>query len=191
VIELPVPIALFVGFILLVVLGAAVRAARTARANGRPVRPEILIGSLLLLACATVWVVPAVVGNSGTKYPWQLATPVVGVSYTKIDPNGSEIRKVFDEAAARATTVIRINMNQWPEDGCMPPDGEWLAAPAIAYTPWAITITMRARPEFDASACRGWYDYWGQALDIHLSQPLNGRALFDGSGIPTAARPYP
>jgi hypothetical protein len=115
----------------------------------------------------------------------------VGVSYTPIDPNGSALHKVFDEAAARATTVIRINMNQWPEEGCMPPDGEWLAAPAITYTPWAVTITMRARPVFDAGACRGWYDYWGQALDIQLSEPLNGRALFDGSGIPTAARPYP
>ncbi len=190
-IQLPGLVTLFIAFVILVVLGAAVRAVWTARANGPPVRPTVFVGIFLLLAIATAWVVvPALSRNAAAKYPWQLATPFVGVSYTRIDPNGSAVRKNFDEAAARATTVVRINMNQWPA-GCSTDGPDWLAEPDIAYASSSITITMRAKPEFDAGACVGWYDFWGQALEIHLSEPLNGRALFDGSGIPTAARPYP
>ena len=31
----------------------------------------------------------------------------------------------------------------------------------------------------------------GIYLPVHLSEPLGGRALFDGSSSPAAARPYP
>ena len=42
------------------------------------------------------------------------------------------------------------------------------------------------------SSCRtGFYDYWGLPVAVQLSEPLGGRALFDGATFPPAARPYP
>lgn len=184
------PIAVFAVFLLAVVTGAAVRAVWRTRATRHRSRPALVAGLLLLTVSATVGVViPTIQRVTSRAYPWHLADPGPGVSYTKISPETPAVRKDFDEAAARATTVVRIVMDMWPASCPSIPD--WLAEPDIAYTPWSITISMRARPDFDFSTCSGWYDIWGTPLEIQLSQPLDGRPLFDGSGVPTTARPYP
>jgi hypothetical protein len=41
------------------------------------------------------------------------------------------------------------------------------------------------------AACHGWYDYWGQPVEVHLREPLAGRALFDGATIVPEQRRYP
>lgn len=184
------PIAVFAGFLLAVVLGAAVRAVWLTRARRRRSRPALIGGLVLLMVSASVgFVIPTIQRVTSRAYPWHLADPGPGVTYTRISPDSSTVRKDFDEAAARATTVVRIVMDMWPASCPSIPD--WLAAPDIAYTPWSVTISMRAKPDFDFSACFGWYDIWGTPLEIQLSQPLDGRPLFDGSGVPTTARPYP
>jgi hypothetical protein len=149
----------------------------------------VVIGALLLVAALAVWTLAPSVLVQTLKAPWQLADPLPGVSYVRIDPESSIFRREFDEAAARATTVIRIQMNLWPAD-CSSGD-DWLAEPLVSYTPSSVTITMQARPEFKFASCAGWYDFYGLPLEVHLSEPLAGRPLFDGSGIPTSARPYP
>jgi hypothetical protein len=142
---------------------------------------------LVLVAALAVWTfAPSVLVRTLTA-PWQLADRP-GVAYVGIDPDSPEVRREFDEAAARATTVIRIQMNMWPSD-CSSGD-DWLAEPFITSTPWSVTITMHAKPEFDFSTCWGWYDFYGLPIEVQLSEPLGGRPLFDGSGIPASARPY-
>jgi hypothetical protein len=56
-----------------------------------------------------------------------------------------------------------------------------------------VTITLHESDSFDAAKCAasGFYDYWGIPVEVNLSEPLGGRALFDGSRSPPAARPYP
>ena len=85
-------------------------------------------------------------------------------------------------------------------------DESWLAPPAITYTPSAVTITMQTGDAFDAiKGCPhaglgtplvGSIQNIGFILDVYtdvqvqLSEPLGGRALFDGSTSPPAPRTH-
>jgi hypothetical protein len=83
---------------------------------------------------------------------------------------------------------------------CAPHDDSWLAPPAISYTPWSVTITMHTTDAFAATTtCGGGNDNTGMfgimrdvgiPVAVQLREPLGGRALFDGSSSPSAARPY-
>jgi hypothetical protein len=119
---------------------------------------------------------------------WQLGGQVPGVSVW----TGSYWRggRGFDQKTAQTTTVVPLSMDRWPAD-CAEAAADWLATPQIAYTPWSVTITMRTRDTFDFAKCRGWYDFWGQPVAVHLSEPLGGRVLLDGSKLPAEARAYP
>jgi hypothetical protein len=143
-----------------------------AREPRRRVRRGALIaGVTLLVACLVIWLfAPALLVVPSKTVRWQLLW--------------------LDEATARTSTVIPVYMDEWPAEFCAQ-DGYWLAAPLVTETPWSVTITMHTRSSFDASACSGWYDFWGTPIEVHLSEPLDGRALFDGSTIPPGARPYP
>jgi hypothetical protein len=212
-IRLDDPVTLFVAFILVVALwyagravwaGMAVRRAkasatvrppslaRTGRASSPRVRAFlVVVGVVALFGILATWsFAPTLLIGSSKSINWQLADPAPGVSYVQIDPNSSQVRKDFDEAAARATTVVRIQLNWYPGDECRPDSG-WLAEPLVAYTPWSVTITMHTASGFDPSTCRSFYDFWGQPIDVHLSEPLNARAIFDGSSVPAGSRPYP
>jgi hypothetical protein len=150
------------------------------------VRPGLIVaGVLLLVACLAAWLfAPSLLVAPSTPVRWQLVNPGLGVTGVA---NG---HLVFDEAATRAMTVIPVQMDWWPGDEC-PRRGDWLATPSIIYTPWSVTITMHTSSGFDPRACRSFYDFWGQPIEVRLSEPLAGRALFDGSTVPPAPRPYP
>lgn len=96
----------------------------------------------------------------------------------------------FDPTTAQTTTVIPIYVAQWPAEGPAQ-DGSWLATPAVTYTPWAVIITMQSSASYDCGPAKicGWYDTGGW-VEVHLTEPLGGRALFDGSKFPPESRPY-
>ena len=92
-------------------------------------------------------------------------------------------------------TVVTIEVEH---PGCTPSseDMSWLADPIIATTPWSVTITMH----MDLPTCKsqqtphegslplvGGY-LMGIIYRVHLGEPLGGRALYDGSSSPPAAR---
>ncbi len=97
----------------------------------------------------------------------------------------------FDPATAQTTTVIPVE-TEWP--ACVPETVPWLATPVVTYTPQSVTIRLRMG-DTAAAACAdrpfdGFY-LSGTYIAVQLSEPLGGRALFDGSSSPPAARPYP
>lgn len=106
----------------------------------------------------------------------------------------------FDPTTAQTTTVIPVYIASWPAEYAAD-DDSWLATPAITYTPWGVIITLHAsdsfgcagkmaRPLSGGASISCWYDTGGW-VPVHLSEPLGGRALFDGSTLPPAARPVP
>jgi hypothetical protein len=106
----------------------------------------------------------------------------------------------FDPAMAQTTTEVKVYVASSPE-GYIGDDVSWLATPAITYTPWGVIVTLHtsdsvpcggkeSRPLPGGGSVSCWYDV-GEWVPVHLSEPLGGRALFDGSAFPPAARPYP
>jgi hypothetical protein len=102
-------------------------------------------------------------------------------------------RPPFRPDAAQDATVVLVSAVWWP--ACAPWDegGDSWLTPEISYLPWAVTITLRTSDAFASSVkCgNGFYDFWGQSVEVHLSEPLGGRPLFDGSTSPSTAVPYP
>jgi hypothetical protein len=102
--------------------------------------------------------------------------------------------------AAQTTTAFTIEVEH---PGCAPIDaGPWLADPIISYTPWAVTITMHMNDTPAVANCGsqqtphegtlplvGGY-LMGILVPVHLSEPLGGRTLFDGSSSPPAERSF-
>ncbi len=103
------------------------------------------------------------------------------------------------QTAAQTASVIRVEANR---PACVSDPSAWLAPPAITYTPLFVIVTLHTTDAFEATnKCAkakpnrsgllpivGYY-LSGKYLDVHLSEPLGGRALFDGSQFPPAARP--
>jgi hypothetical protein len=143
--------------------------APTARRRVR--RGPLIAGIALLVVFLAIWFfAPALVAGPSTTIRWQ-----VGVGFGQpIDPTSS---------------VVPVYMDQWPVESCVS-GGDWLAPPVVTETPWSVTITMHTSSSFDRNRCVGWYDFWGTPIEVHLTAPLGGRALFDGSTIPPEARPY-
>ena len=109
----------------------------------------------------------------------------------------------FDVKTAQTTMIVPIEVTH---PGCTgSSDESWLASPVIAYTPWSVTITMHmtdasiestkqcvAQEPRNSSGLPLVGDYLsGVYYQVHLSEPLGGRALFDGVVFPPQARPYP
>jgi hypothetical protein len=136
-----------------------------------------MIASLVVGALAAWLLFASMASSSRQSIRWQLTGPPGALS-----------------GLTATTTMVLINLDQWP--ACHPYDevggnsASWLATPEITYTPSSVTITMYISDSFDPTTCHGWYDYWGQPIEIHLTQPLAGRALLDGSTSPPGARPY-
>jgi hypothetical protein len=145
----------------------------------------VIVGVVtLVVVLAACLLFPSLLIPSSRLAEWQLS---LGYGGPKFDP-----------ATAQTTTVIPLEVLR---PTCAPGDDSWLGAPAITYTPWTVIITIHTNDAFgDITKC--WtrdgtgqlivsnYDT-GSYLPVHLSEPLGGRALFDGSKFPPAARPYP
>ena len=136
----------------------------------------VLVGVVMLVAVAAWLLLPSSVPPA-RFVGWKL-------DYGYIGP-------AFDPATAQTTTVIPVEVD-WP--ACAPGGVSWLATPVVTYTPVSVTIQLRMT-DTAAATCAdrpvvGTY-LSGVYLQVHLSEPLGGRALFDGSSSPAAARPYP
>jgi hypothetical protein len=102
----------------------------------------------------------------------------------------------FDPATAQATTVVNVEV-QWP--GCVDfGDYSWLT-PEVSYMPWSVTITLRTTDTYAAKCSKGadgqpaviGYYLSDLSFPVQLSEPLGGRALFDGSTVPATERYRP
>jgi len=90
------------------------------------------------------------------------------------------------------TNVVRVEVER---PYCAPDGDAWIAPPAVSYTPVAVFITFRMADTFNVPGCTGTAGYrdgrlprvggylTGTYLDVQLTEPLGGRALFDGSGL--------
>ena len=138
----------------------------------------VLVGVVMLVAVAAWLLLPSSSVPPVRFVGWKL-------DYGYIGP-------AFDPATAQTTTVIPVEVEWAPcvQGGL----SSWLATPVVTYTPVSVMIQLRMT-DTAAATCAdrhpvGFY-LSGIYLPVHLSEPLGGRALFDGSSSPAAARPYP
>ena len=159
------PITLFIGFIGVVVLWQVTRHAAPARVAGAVVI-VVVLGAWLFNPGLLV---PSPPVPSGQLVGWELGQGYGGLR--------------FDPATARTTTVVPMVVDHpaWANER------DWLGEPAIAYTPWSVTITMHARDSDHDTSCVCWY-LSGMNAVVQLSEPLGGRQLFDGSKSPPHRR---
>lgn len=138
----------------------------------------VLVGVVMLVAVAAWLLLPSSSVPPARFLGWKLV----------YDYGGG---LAFDPATAQTTTVIPVEVD---DPACAPDGLSWLATPVVTYTPVSVMIQLRMT---DTAAARcadshivGTY-LSGIYLPVQLSEPLGGRALFDGSSSPPAARPYP
>jgi hypothetical protein len=158
------PILLFIGFIALVVLWEFRHRVRAMVAGGIAI--VVVLGVWLF---SPGWLVPSPPVPSGQLVGWELGQGYGGLK--------------FDPATSQSTTVIPMVVDHpgWANEA------DWLGEPAIAYTPWSVTITMHARDADPDITMVSWYLSGMNAL-VQLSEPLGGRQLFDGSKSPPHPR---
>jgi hypothetical protein len=136
-----------------------------------------LLASLLVISLAVPVIAPGLQFPSSRLLNWRL--------------NGFGSR---DSAAAQTTTVVTIEVER---PYCDPFE---VADPTVSYTPWAVIITMHMTDTASAAGCHsqqtphegslplvGGY-LTGIFVPVHLSEPLGGRTLLDGSSFPPADR---
>lgn len=145
----------------------------------------VIVGVVMLVVVlAACLLCPSLLIPSSRLVEWQLSPGYGGPK--------------FDPATAQTTTVVPLEVLR---PTCAPGDDSWLGTPTITYTPWTVIITIQENEAFgaitkcwtrdDTGRLIGSYFDTGTYLPVHLSEPLGGRALFDGSKFPPAARPYP
>ena len=103
----------------------------------------------------------------------------------------------FDPTTAQTTTVVPISVD-WL--ACAPRDDSWLLPPEIRYAPTSVTITVHTTDAFAATTtCGGGNEARSEVgimldvgipVEVLLSEPLGGRALFDGGPPLPDPRPY-
>ena len=135
------------------------------------VRRFALGAALALLIVGTWLLIPSASLVSGRLVAWHVFLPPYDV--------------------ANATTTVVPIEGMRPD--CVPHDDSWFE-PVIAYTPVSVTIRLRVVDAIPAT-CPAIVDgrmRIGSSyhFGIHLSEPLAGRPLFDGSKFPAAAQPY-
>lgn len=137
---------------------------------------HIALALALATAVAAVSVglyLPSSALRPGLSVPWTL-----GFLQVQLDP-----------ATVTGATVIPIEAYK---PGCVT-DAGWFDT-FVTYTPISVTIQIRMT---DAAVAKcisnprtGEHYLLGEFVRVRLSEPLDGRALFDGSTFPAAARPY-
>jgi hypothetical protein len=162
-------------------------AASAPRTGFRPIAfVGIMIAMGIVVGALAAWLlVPPPSFPPSRLVGWRLADGFLGTPR-------------FDPLTAHTTTAVPIAVD-WLS--CAPQDDSWLGPPAISYTPWSVTITMHTTDAFAATTtCGGGNDSGGRIgimldvgipVEVRLSEPLRGRALFDGAGSPSQARAYP
>jgi hypothetical protein len=97
----------------------------------------------------------------------------------------------FDPAQTQTTTV-QLEVER---PACAPDGTAWIGPPVVTYTPLAVFITVHMADSFSVPGCTGSLGYQdgrlplvggyltGTYVDVHLTEPLLGRALFDGAGL--------
>jgi hypothetical protein len=164
------PIALFVGFLVIVVLWAVARRFVSARASAAGIVIGLLVATLTVWQVAPGLLVPKPEVPSGTVVGWELP---LGWAEIKNDltPQSTVITMVVDHPGCTSSG-----------------GGDWLGDAVTAYTPWSVTITMHTRDRLANSvSCRGYY-LAGEVAKVQLSEPLGLRKLFDGSKSPPHRR---
>jgi hypothetical protein len=146
----------------------------------------VVVGIVLLVAAVATWWLAPFHSNDRSPYLGPDAAGLVGWSLASGDGGPA-----FRPDAAQDATVVLVSAAWWP--ACSPwdqGDDSWLA-PEVSYLPWSVTITLRTSDAFaSAKSCGAFYDFWGEALEVRLSEPLGARPLFDGSTFPSSAKPY-
>ena len=140
----------------------------------RSARARVAVGVVIVVVLG-VWLfepgflVPSPPVPSGQVVGWELGQDYGGLQ--------------LDPATAQSTTVIPMVVDHpgWANEQ------DWLGEPAIAYTPWSVTITMHARDADHDPSCVCWF-LSGENAVVQLSEPLGGRQLFDGSKSPPHPR---
>lgn len=152
-----------------------VTAFPTRKRIRRTAQVGLVIVAVVIVATLVAWLfVPSLSIPSWRLAGWQLAQGLDGHAFVP----------------GPTTTVIPVNLNRWPACDQYQTAGSWLAPPQITYAPWSVTITLYSSDSFKAAAnCGGWYGFWGQPVDVQLSEPLGGRLLLDGSTLPPRPRP--
>jgi hypothetical protein len=147
-------------------------------------RGLVVIGVVLLIGALAAWRLAPThpelrylgPGPSG-MVGWSLDRPANGLAFR---PN-----------TADETTVVFVSADWWPACSAWENSGDSWLIKEVSYLPWSVTITLRKSESFVSAPCGGsYYDFWGQAVEVHLSEPLGGRPLFDGSTFPSTAKPY-
>jgi hypothetical protein len=164
------PIALFVGFLVIVVLWVVARRFASARASAAGILAGLLVANLTVWQVAPGLLVPKPAVPPGTLVGWELPLGWAGIK-NDLTPQSTVITMVVDHP------------------GCTPSSGgDWLDEAAIAYTPWSVTITMHTRESLANNVdCRSYY-LAGEVAKVQLSEPLGNRQLFDGSKSPPHRR---
>jgi hypothetical protein len=141
-------------------------------------------GIVMLVAVGGCALVPSPSLPPSRSVGWRLADGFLGTPR-------------FDPTTAQTTNVVPISVD-WLT--CAPKDDSWLAPPAITYTQSSVTITVHTTDAFAAITTCGGGNVESQIgimldvgipMEVHLSEPLGSRALFDGAGPSPAARPFP
>jgi len=94
----------------------------------------------------------------------------------------------LDPVTAQTATVIPISVDEYAPAECYAPAASWLETPKITYTRSSVIITMHKTDAYVHAHCTSFYTTnWSGT--VQLSEPLGGRALFDGSTSPPDPRP--
>ena len=169
-------------------------AVSSRRTGLRRIAPGVVLIAFIIVGALAGW--RFLQSESSRSFP-----PERAVSWTLYAGFGPT---TFNPTTAQTTTVVKVLVGE-PEcssrERTFPRDLSWLAPPVVTYTPSAVTIALYTNDVFEAfKTCHGTLNgrrVVGVTLDVYrtvpvqLSQPLRGRALFDGSTDPAAPRPYP
>jgi hypothetical protein len=147
----------------------------------------VVVGIVLLVAAVVAWRLAPFRSNDRLAY---LGPDPAGLVGWSLLPAGRG--PAFRPNAAQDATVVLVSAAWWPACSPWEQGGDSWLTPEISYLPWSVTITLRTSDSFRSAKCgNGFYDFWGQPVEVHLSETLGARPLFDGSTSPSTAQPYP